>query len=92
MDRTKIYELIDKKLKQGQTIEEIYVEYDTLFTESLEKSIEEKTKEDREREDKYFEIKNVAAIYITSDALRKKGYIHTTYEDKKFGRWEKKEQ
>ncbi|MCI8409800.1 MAG: hypothetical protein HFJ09_11125 [Lachnospiraceae bacterium] len=89
MNRTKIYETIDKKLKQGQTIEEIYVEYDTLFTELLEIPIEEKTKEDMKREDEYLELRDVVAAYAMHKRLIDKGYIRAC--NKKFGRWEKEE-
>lgn len=89
MDRTKIYELIDKKLKQGQTIEEIYVEYDTLFTELLEIPFKEKTKEQMKREDEYLEIREAVATYAMHKRLLDKGY--TCVWHKKFGKWEKKE-
>ena len=82
MGRTEAYELIDKKLEEGQAIEEIYIEYDTLVKEELEKPIEEKTKEDE-----YLKIRDAVAMRIVHDILREKGY--TLVEYKKFGRWEK---
>lgn len=91
MDIVRSYEIVTEKIKQGQSIEEIYVEYDGLIKMELEKGTQET---DLEKVDEYKELRDEAATQIVSDALRKAGYRFVSkFENSnlKHGRWENSE-
>ncbi|MBD5090046.1 MAG: hypothetical protein HDT30_14785 [Clostridiales bacterium] len=84
MDTVKIYEIIDKELAQGKTLEEIYVKHYNAWIAEHEKP---RDKQDFEKADECLEIKDVIAALITSDVLQEKGYIRV--QGKKFSYWRK---
>lgn len=89
MDIIKSYETVMEKIKQGQSIEEIYVEYDGLIKMELEKGTQ---KTDIKKVDEYKELRDEAATQIVSGALREAGYRFVSrFENSnlKHGRWKK---
>ena len=91
MDSLKIYEkacdIIDKLLRQGKTMIEIYVEYTNKLSEEYEKmGTGESSSKDR---DLYSEIQGIVANRLAREAIEKAGYKMA--DGKRFTYWEKKE-
>ncbi|MDE7426112.1 MAG: hypothetical protein K2N51_20840 [Lachnospiraceae bacterium] len=82
MSTDKIQETIEKELENGKLLEEIYVKYDNLYIDEVEKPL---NKRNEQKKNEYLEIRDKAAKTIVVAALFKKGY------DLAQGRWKKEE-
>lgn len=87
MSIDEVYEIIEKELKEGKTLEEIYIEYDNKFAEELEKLPRE---QDYEKRKEYIQIRDEAAACIAIEVLYKKGYSRVP--GKGLSKWKKKEE
>lgn len=71
MNTDKIDKIIERELKEGNTLEEIYVKYDNLRIEEIEKPLHEQNETHKKE---YLKIKERAASSIVIGVLFEKGY------------------
>ncbi len=81
----KACDIIDTLLRQGNTSEEIYVEYTNKLSGEYEKMGTGESS--RKNKDLYSEITGIMAERLAKEAVRKAGY--QMVENKRFTFWEK---